>query len=331
MKYECIDCIDAGSEFCPCHLAEAGECILCSQLHGKKFCDCLNWKGVCIYQEFSNNAFKAKENRKTFNCPITDIKLLEEEVIQISFSAPHKLCIDLYKPGAFIFIRGEENCYFDVPISVMDSDIDNNIITIMVEMRGIKTKRLKELKVSENLIIRAPYWNGVFGLKNVVTLKNSYALVTCRGIGMAPMLPVIKKLINNENKVKVLIDKAPFKDIYVRDYLIKWGVEFQEINMLSNGELSVNFKSKLSDEINSNPNIGLIHCAGADILTYNVLNYLDEIAQSTLPVSCCNNSKMCCGEGVCGSCTARFSGHRVRRLCKVQSDPRTIFEGRRFI
>lgn len=47
MDYEVIDCIDAGTEFCPCHLAEEGECILCSQLHGKCFCDCVNWKGVC--------------------------------------------------------------------------------------------------------------------------------------------------------------------------------------------------------------------------------------------------------------------------------------------
>ena len=28
MFKETIDCIDAGSEFCPCHLAESGECIL---------------------------------------------------------------------------------------------------------------------------------------------------------------------------------------------------------------------------------------------------------------------------------------------------------------
>jgi len=40
---------------------------------------------------------------------------------------------------------------------------------------------------------------------------------------------------------------------------------------------------------------------------------------------------MCCGEGICGACTARFSGHKVKRFCKEQADPRAIFEGRRFI
>ena len=66
MFKETIDCIDAGSEFCPCHLAESGECILCSQLQGSHFCDCLNWKGVCIYQELYNYCIKAKEQRKSY-------------------------------------------------------------------------------------------------------------------------------------------------------------------------------------------------------------------------------------------------------------------------
>lgn len=28
-------CVDAGSAYCPCYLAESGECIACSLLRGK--------------------------------------------------------------------------------------------------------------------------------------------------------------------------------------------------------------------------------------------------------------------------------------------------------
>mgnify|MGYP000921887947 CR=1 FL=1 len=55
MIKERMDCIDCGTEYCPCHLAESGECIMCSQLQGECFCDCVNWKGVCVYQELFNN------------------------------------------------------------------------------------------------------------------------------------------------------------------------------------------------------------------------------------------------------------------------------------
>ena len=83
MFKETIDCIDAGTEYCPCHLAESGECILCSQLQGSHFCDCLNWNGVCIYQELYNNGNKAKEQRKAYTCKVSEKVLCQDDVLLI--------------------------------------------------------------------------------------------------------------------------------------------------------------------------------------------------------------------------------------------------------
>ncbi|MDD6793818.1 MAG: FAD-binding oxidoreductase, partial [Clostridiaceae bacterium] len=167
MNKEKMDCIDCGTEYCPCKLAESGECILCSQLHGTCFCDCLNWKGVCVFQEFHNNGLKAKEGRKTYSCKITFVNEIEKDLLMIKFDAPHKLALDLVKPGSFIFIRTDENDFFDVPISIMDSNADKNEVTIVIEVRGVKTKKLKEAKVGSEIVIRGPYWNGVFGQDNI--------------------------------------------------------------------------------------------------------------------------------------------------------------------
>lgn len=330
MFKETIDCIDAGTEFCPCHLAESGECIICSQLQGSHFCDCLNWKGVCIYQEFHDNGNKAKEQRKTYACKVVEKVVYTDEVVLIKFEAPHKLVIDLAKPGSFIFVRSDENIYFDVPISIVESDIENNIISIMIEVRGVKTKQLLDIEVDKDIIIRGPYWNGVFGLKNIRKQKNNHTLVIARGIGMAPMIPVLQRLIQNDNTITLLLDKQPFKDIYVSQWLDKLGIVPQEMNLIEKGELSPEGKVALKSLIKYN-NISLIHIAGADILTYSVIEFLDSLDRKDIDLSCCNNFKMCCGEGICGACTARFSGHRVKRFCKVQASPRAIFEGRRFI
>ena len=331
MLKETIDCIDAGTEYCPCHLAESGECILCSQLQGSHFCDCLNWKGVCIYQELHDNGGKAKEQRKTYNCKIVERKLFSDEVLLVKFEASHKLVIDLAKPGSFIFVRSEEdNIYFDVPISILDADTDNDILSIMIEIRGVKTKKLLELEKGGEITIRGPYWNGIFGLKNIRKQKNNHVLVIARGIGMAPMIPVLKKLIDRDNVVTLIVDKAPFDDIYVSDYLEKLEIVPQEMNLIDKGKLSAEGKVAIKSLIKYN-NISLIHIAGADILTYNVIEFLDSLERQDIDLSCCNNFKMCCGEGICGSCTTRFSGHRVKRFCKVQASPRDIFQGRRFI
>lgn len=330
MFKEAIDCIDAGTEFCPCHLAESGECLLCSQLQGSCFCDCLNWKGVCIYQEYHDNGDKAKEGRKTYTCEVIERKLFQDEVLMIKFIAPHKLAIDLSKPGSFIFIRSDENVYYDVPISILDSDIDTNIIAVLIEIRGIKTKKLLEIEKGGNIIIRGPYWNGIFGIKNINKQKGQDVLVLARGIGMAPMIPAIKKLVKNDNNVTVILDKQPFKDIYSIEFLNSLGIVPQEMNLIDKGELSPEVKVAMKSIIKYN-DIKLIHIAGADILTYKVIDFLDEMERKDIDLSCCNNFKMCCGEGICGSCTTRFSGHRVKRFCKIQASPRDIFQGRRFI
>lgn len=330
MNFEIIDCIDSGTEFCPCKLAEANECILCSQMCGKRFCDCMNWKGTCIYQEFYNNGSKAKEGRKTYDCLIKEVVKEQEDLISIRFTVPHKLALDLTPPGSYVFIRTDENIYFDVPISIAQSDPDTDEITVMIEIRGIKTKKLEEMKAGDTLVIRGPYWNGVFGLKNIEDTKNSNCVVIARGIGMAPMLPVIKKLINSGNKLRLIVDKSPYEEVYVKDYLKKLNITYEEISVIDNkGELTEEIKALIKEEYDGKQ-ISLIHCAGADILTYKLIDYVNSVDKK-LKISCCNNAKMCCGEGICGSCTARFKGRKVKRLCKVQTDPRNIFEGRRFI
>lgn len=328
---EIVECIDSGTEFCPCKLAEAGECIICSQLQGGCFCDCLNWKGVCIYHEFINNGSKSKEGRKTYNCLVKETKLYENDVLLIKFEVPHKLAIDLVKAGSFIFIRPDaDNIYFDVPISILESDIESNIVSIMIEIRGIKTKNLLEIKDGETITIRGPYWNGVFGLNNLNSQTNNNVLVLARGIGMAPMIPVIRKLSLNNNNINLILDNTPYKDNYVKDYLDEYDVKINNEILIDKGELSDESKIIIKKLINEK-DIKYIHVAGADILTVKLIEYLNSIDRKDIKLSCCNNIKMCCGEGICGSCTVRFSGHRVKRFCKVQTDPRNVFEGRRFI
>lgn len=329
MIKESIDCIDAGTEYCPCKLAEAGQCLTCSQCQGKCFCDCLNWKGVCIYQELHTNGNKAKEGRKTYDCIIKNVIKFNDDAIMIKFEAPHKLVLDLVKPGSYIFIRTDENKYFDIPISIMDANLENDIITIVVEVRGIKTNRLLNTKENENIVIRGPYWNGVFGLKNISAQQYGKALVLARGIGMAPMMPVVRNLISQDNDVDVIIDKSPFDDNFAKELLNNYSLKIKESILLEKGKLSDYAKVIIKDAINDG--VQFIHIAGADILTYGVIQYLNEINRNDIKLSCCNNFKMCCGEGICGACTARFSGHRVKRFCKEQTDPRNVFEGRRFI
>lgn len=327
MDYEFKDCSDAGSEYCPCHLADTGECILCSQLSGKTFCDCINWKGVCIYNEYTLNGNKANKMRECYLCRIIKKEMPEENLVIFTAKVPHSLVSELVYPGSFIFVRNSKDMeYYDTPISIMEADSEVNTLKVAIEKRGIKTKTLFEMEEGENISIRAPFWNGILGLKNVYGAKEGTTVVVCRGIGTAPSIPAIKKLHSNGNKIIVILDKTPFNSVFGEEYFNRYEAEVHKCNTLNQGLLSEEFK-KLITNILSKENINLIHCDGPDILIFELLNFID----GAMKFSCCNNSKMCCGEGICGTCSTRYRKHVVKRLCKMQVEPKYIFKGRRLI
>lgn len=324
MDYEIRDCIDAGTEYCPCHLAETGDCLLCSHLQGKKFCDCTNWKGVCIYQEYAWNGNHAKNIRKVNLCKILKKEIIDTNVICFTISARHKLVQELSQPGSFVFVRHpKSNGYFDAPISIMDTDVNENTLKMVIDAKGIKTKNIEKLQENDNIAIRGPYWNGVLGLKNIYKSKDGTSLIISRGIGMAPMIPVMKKLYSNGNKIIAVLDKGNFKDIFIKKYLDLCDAEIIECSILNNdGSLSEHLKNIIASyERNTN----IIYCSGPDIFISNLL----QITKEDTKVSCCNNARMCCGEGICGTCSTRYDGDIVKRLCKLQIDPKYIFKGRR--
>ena len=76
-------CVDAGSMYCPCHLAKSGDCISCSLLSGKELCEC-DLKGICIYQNFKRNNEKTSEPREGILCKVLKHKQIKNNIYLIS-------------------------------------------------------------------------------------------------------------------------------------------------------------------------------------------------------------------------------------------------------
>ncbi|MDT8716560.1 sulfide/dihydroorotate dehydrogenase-like FAD/NAD-binding protein [Clostridium sp. 19966] len=328
MNHEIANCIDSGTEYCPCHLAEVGECILCSRLSGKTFCDCNNWNGVCIYTEFINNSNKPKENRKNYICKVLDKAKIQQGTIEYTLSTPYKITQDLAYPGSFIFIRSPKTFqFYDTPISIMECNLEENWIKFVVEIKGIKTKNIEAIEKNDNMLIRGPFWNGIFGLKNIYSARDGVSIVIARAIGQAPAVPVIKKLHENGNRIIAILDDAVGKELFVNKYLEKYQCEVIRCSTIyEDGNLTKELKDLLTT-ITENEHVNLLQCNGPDILNKNIAEFLD----GKVKISCCNNAKMCCGQGVCGSCSTKYDGNITKRLCKLQVDPVKIFEGRRSI
>ena len=63
-------------------------------------------------------------------------------------------------------------------------------------------------------------------------------MVLVRGIGEAPALPVIKKLLLQNNKISLVLDKSPFKNSYIKNYLDTNQIDIEEANIIDKGNLS---------------------------------------------------------------------------------------------
>lgn len=119
---EIFQCIDAATGYCPCVLAETMECVTCSQLQGKNFCDC-EWNGLCILNEYYMNNKKIKENRKHYEGILVQKKKIEDKLYLLKIETEQNLVENLNRAGSYIILRGkgEEN-YFDVPMSVLNTE-----------------------------------------------------------------------------------------------------------------------------------------------------------------------------------------------------------------
>lgn len=314
-----LECIDAGSEYCPCFLAETNECITCSHLQGKEFCDC-NWRGVCIYQEYFWAGCKSKGIRKNYRVEVLEKRNISPNTLVFRVKVTRTLARELDNPGAYVFLRGDDKPeFFDVPVSVMTSDTVNNEIYLAIQVIGAKTKALKD--ISGEILLRGPYWNGILGQRHIKGLKEGSCLVIARGIGQAPAAKVVKALYRGNNSIKIIVDPGKVGVVFIKEYIGDICCEIEELDLTSKQGL------RIISKYLKNERYDLVFSGGSDKQHLHILKEIDKMENKPF-FAVTNNSEICCGEGICGSCSTRIeSGVRVK-ACKVQLDVRKAIERR---
>ncbi|KMT21375.1 sulfide/dihydroorotate dehydrogenase-like FAD/NAD-binding protein [Clostridium cylindrosporum] len=322
LKY--VDCIDSGTEFCPCSLAERGECIICSQLRDKRFCDCLNWKGTCIYQNYIWNMERAKKAREYMEFSVLEKKFIREDIFILKVQVDSYLARELNEFGAYVFMKrpGDGDAY-NTPISILDSNINDNVITTVIKVDGVKTKALKI--VEDKILIKGPHYNGIQGVKNLKELENGSCLILGRGVGTAPTVLATKKMLYKNNSIYALLDKGRSDKNFSGTYFEELGCkDVEDVNFLDeNGELLDDIKIKIK-YILEKMNIDVVFSAGSDNFHEKILTYVYGLNKN-IKFATINNTTICCGEGICGSCHIKSKKGEVIKACKQQYNPAEIF------
>ncbi len=300
-----LQCVDAGSEYCPCSLAEENNCIICTQLQGKSFCDC-NWMGVCIYNDFYFLDNKRKDTREPEEVPIVNSKIIDDIII-LTLKVNKYMARVLKQPGSYIFIRDKHsNHYFDIPISIMDCDEEESTIKIAIEVRGVKTKKI--LKHGDSLIIRGPFWGGIFGLNNLKTTKDSKCLVLVRGVAQAPAILAIKQLLKNNNDLDIVVNKRQNEYNFINEYF--------NIDSIREVDMASDEVGLLCRELMEENNYTLVFIGGSDNLQRKIIKEVE--GWNNVKFVTTNNNSICCGEGICGACSKKDESGIWIKTCKAQ-------------
>lgn len=303
-------CADMGTVNCPCPLAETGDCIVCSRLAGKNFCDC-QWSGVCIYNEFIQNDGVVRTKRLDKNMKILKKIRYADDIMVIVLEVPRGFALEAARPGSFIFVNGDkESAFSNFPVSVMKSDIDKSRIYIALKIISAKTKAVADTEGS--LSVRGVYCNGLLG-RGLKSIGEDIAekelrrwLVITKGIGFAP---AVNLLHYAEDKVDmdIIIDAEKINQEIVEDYMPygkRVAVRFETLGKLLD----------TADETMGN---------GYDRVMIMASDYYIKALSQKMKLPpeklvFCNNFRMCCGEGICGACSHTDSRGKVCKMCKCR-------------
>ena len=319
MTYQNSICADAGTAHCPCALAETGDCLICSRLAGRDECGC-SWAGVCVYNEYIQNDKVVRNRRESRAVPIVKKIRYGGDLLVMVLKVSKGFALRAAEPGSFVFINSSgENDFFNMPVSVMKADVENERLYIALKVLSGKTKKAAE--ATESIQLRGVYRNGLLGggtseLGEDRRNGGRWLIIT-KGIGFAPAVNLL-----NWADGRVSVDM-------ISD-LEKVSEEMFEDNMRECMEKSgdnINLRKVPLQEII--PSLSEEKAAVYDRIILLASDYYIRTIAEKMEVPYhklvfSNNFRMCCGEGICGACSHVDSAGKVSKMCKCRGSYEVI-------
>lgn len=303
-------CVDRGSDRCPCILMESGQCYSCEMI-AKGVCSCgENWKGNCPYTEYLQQNKKISPQLKERTFKICQIKSFSPTLSVITLKVPLAYGMKCKELGTFLMIKWKE---WFLPISVLSVEMDYEeklgYLSLAVNASGPKTIGvLKQAVIGESLTVKGPFFSGVINKEKFK--ENALSIVIAKGMAVMPLINIKEKL--GKNLLSFKLDKSKLPEEFLAQYLSDVDydlVDFsEEIYEVAEG-VREDYGYCYSGE-NVRPNLFLM------VSPYFEEKLLRLISFDSKSVITPNHSNLCCGEGVCGSCSCVDKDGKVVKACK---------------
>ena len=226
-----------------------------------------------------------------------------------------------------------ESMDFYIPISILDTMVyGESHIDIAIQPAGPKTKALIsriERDISQypdkpapklTLRIKGPFFSGLQNVQllnewKMDILRNKKYLVVGKGTAIAPMINCLKYLdgekgnfMNDEKNVQLIIDTDKLNAEFLQDYL---GPKLMEKACI------LSLYKDMAKVIDMGENADYILFLASPYYTSIFLSMDPYIKERTISA---NHANICCGIGLCGSCSYVDDSGTTVKKCKCISE-----------
>ncbi len=225
-----------------------------------------------------------------------------EKVFRFDVEAP--LIAKSRKAGNFVIIRVDKNSE-RMPLTIADADIEKGTITLVVQKVGLSSTKLCALNIGDDI-------HDVVGPLGNPTHIEKFGTVLCAGggVGVAPMLPIIRALKAAGNRVLSVI-AGRNKDLVIMEDEVR--ASSDELVIMTDdgsygekGVVTVGMEKLINQE-----HIDKVFAIGPPIM----MKFCCLLTQKyNLPTDVSLNTIMVDGTGMCGACRLTIGG-KTKFVC----------------
>lgn len=227
---------------------------------------------------------------------IVDKEFFSANVVKLEIEAP--LIAKARKAGHFVIVRVDEKGE-RIPLTIADSNVEKGTITLVVQKIGVSSSKLCALNVGDSVL-------DIVGPLGRATHIDKFGTVVCAGggVGVAPMLPIIKAMKEAGNKViSVLAGRT--KDLIILENEVR---KYSDEVVIMTDDGSYGNKGLITAGVE-----GIINREKVDMcVTIGPAIMMKFVSLLTkkyeIPTVASLNTIMVDGTGMCGACRVTIDG-----------------------
>ncbi len=225
-----------------------------------------------------------------------------EKVVKLVVEAP--MIARSRRPGHFVIVRTGEHGE-RIPLTIADADIEKGTITLVVQAVGESSSKICALKAGD-------YLTDVVGPLGQATHVEKVGTVVCcgGGVGVAPLLPIIKAMKEAGNRV-ITVLAARTKDLIILEDQVR-PYSDEVIIMTDDGSYGrQGLVTNGVEEVIQREKVDLVVTIGPAIM----MKFVSLLTKKyEVPTMCSLNTIMVDGTGMCGACRITVDG-KTKFVC----------------